>query len=310
MTTHARTVPPEHLRDVAGHVDLVLAAPPAELSKAAYSHGRNSRHADGLSNADAFCAHLAALQPRWFIYVTVPALLYKQTASRAVLNRLSDGIARAGFQLHYRVLDAADFGVAQRRRRLVIIGAAAGVELPRFPEPTHVDADRRSLTTEDLPEHVTAREALSGLESSPEPDEVVAGRWGHLLPAIPPGANYQYFATERDGHPPVFRWRSRYWSFLLKIDPDCPSPTIYSQPGPYTGPFHWDSRRLRAAELTRLFGFPDDFHFVGTRAAIRAQIGGAVPPPLAAALVAEVRAAAGLPSEGSTSHGPAGSAAR
>lgn len=243
--------------------------------------------------------------------MTVPALVYKQPASREIFARLSDGIAAAGFKMHHRVLDAADFGVAQRRRRLVILGAATGVELPRFPEPTHVAADRRSLTTQHLPEHVTAHEALSDLAPLPEPDEGVAGRWGHLLPAVPPGGNYQYFATERDGHPAVFRWRSRYWSFLLKIDPDRPSPTIYAHPGPYTGPFHWDSRRLRTAELTRLFGFPDDFSFVGSRAAIRAQIGSAVPPPLGAALVVEVKAAAdrsdGRPSQteaaGSTCYG-------
>ena len=56
-----------------------------------------------------------------------------------------------------------------------------------------------------------------------------------------------------------FEWRSRYWSFLLKLDPARPSPTIQAQPGPNVGPFHWENRRLRVPELKRLFTFPDDF---------------------------------------------------
>ncbi len=84
------------------------------------------------------------------------------------------------------------------------------------------------------------------------------------------------------GHPdPLFEWRSRYWSFLLKLSPERPSPTIQAQPGPNVGPFHWENRRLRVPELRRLFTFPDDFTFVGRRASVQAQAGNAVPPLLA-----------------------------
>jgi DNA (cytosine-5)-methyltransferase 1 len=116
---------------------------------------------------------------------------------------------------------------------------------------------------------------------SPEPEEAVRGKWGYLLPDIPPGDNYLYFTAER-GHPePLFTWRSRYWSFLLKLSPDRPAPTIQAQPGPNVGPFHWENRRLRVPELQRLFTYPDDLAFVGRRASIQAQIGNSVPPLLA-----------------------------
>jgi DNA (cytosine-5)-methyltransferase 1 len=116
--------------------------------------------------------------------------------------------------------------------------------------------------------------------------EVVAGKYGHLLPGVPPGDNYLHF-TEQRGHPdPQFRWRSKYWSFLLKLSPDRPAPTIQAQPGPYIGPFHWDNRRLRVNELKRLFTFRDDFTFVGSRNSIQAQIGNSVPPLLAAQVIA------------------------
>jgi DNA (cytosine-5)-methyltransferase 1 len=102
-----------------------------------------------------------------------------------------------------------------------------------------------------------------------------------LLPEIPPGRNYLHY-TAHEGHPnPLFEWRSRYWTFLLKLDPDRPCPTIQGQPGPYVGPFHWDNRRLRIPELKRLQGFPDDYELDGNRREIQLQIGNSVPPPLA-----------------------------
>ena len=117
------------------------------------------------------------------------------------------------------------------------------------------------------------------------------GRWSHLLPEVPPGDNYLHFTEER-GHPePIFEWRSRYWSFLLKLDPHRPSPTIQARPGPNVGPFHWDNRRLRVPELRRLFTFPDDFVFVGKRASVQAQIGNSVPPLLAEKVARAIAAA-------------------
>ena len=138
---------------------------------------------------------------------------------------------------------------------------------------------------------MTAGEALADLRTSPEPEEVLRGRWAHLLPDIPPGDNYLHYTAER-GHPePVFEWRSRYWSFLLKLDPERPSPTIQAQPGPNVGPFHWDNRRLRVPELKRLFAFPDEFEFVGTRSAAQFVLGNSVAPPVAERVAQHIVAA-------------------
>jgi DNA (cytosine-5)-methyltransferase 1 len=135
--------------------------------------------------------------------------------------------------------------------------------------------------------HVTAGQALDGLECEPEPGEVLGGQYSHLLPQIPPGENYLHFTAERGHSQPLFKWRSRYWSFLLKLDPGRPSPTIQAQPGPNVGPFHWENRRLRVGEIKRLFTFPDNFELVGTRASIQAQLGNAVPPGLAEKVAAQ-----------------------
>ena len=132
--------------------------------------------------------------------------------------------------------------------------------------------------------HITTAEAigdLAGRRDLAEATEHVNGGYGHLLPAIPPGDNYLFYTAKR-GHPePLFEWRSRYWSFLLKLDPKRASPTIQAQPGPNVGPFHWKNRRLRLPEILRLQTFPDDYTIVGSRRSAQAQVGNAVPPLLA-----------------------------
>jgi DNA (cytosine-5)-methyltransferase 1 len=238
----------------------------------------------------AYTRVLAEARPRFFILENVYALTFDNRASRPVFDRLLREIHGAGYRFRWQVLNAADYGVPQSRPRLFVVGAAEGDEVPELPAPTHHGDWERRKTTGGPLRHVTAGEALDGLVTEPEPEEVVRGKWAQLLPEIPPGDNYLYF-TDRRGHPqPVFQWRSRYWSFLLKLDPKRPAPTIQAQPGPNVGPFHWENRRLRVPELRRLFTFPDSFAFVGRRASVQSQIGNSV-PPLIARQVAEAVAA-------------------
>lgn len=155
-----------------------------------------------------------------------------------------------------------------------------------LPRPTHSGWTERQRTFDhSLIPYVTSAEAIGDLEGREDlavPDERVNGSYGALLPAVPPGDNYLFY-TERRGHPePRFAWRSRYWTFLLKLDPDRPATTIQSQPGPYVGPFHWRDRRLRKLETMRLQTFPDDYVIVAAnRRSWQHQLGNAVPPRLA-----------------------------
>lgn len=229
----------------------------------------------------AYTRVLAETRPRYFVLENVYALTYNNSASRPSFDRLKREIESAGYRYSLDVLNAANYGVPQARPRLFVVGAPVDEPLPQLPEPSHGGAwERRHSGHSDKP-HVTAAEALAGLVCEPEPGEVVGGRYGHLLPDIPPGDNYLHY-TEKRGHPdPLFEWRSRYWSFLLKLSPQKPAPTIQAQPGPYVGPFHWENRRLRVPELKRLFTFPADFDLVGSRSSIQAQLGNSVPPLLA-----------------------------
>jgi len=122
----------------------------------------------------------------------------------------------------------------------------------------------------------------------PEPEEVIKGTYAEALEGVPAGGNYLHWTEERGHRAPRFKWRSRYWSFLLKLHPDRPSPTIQGQPGPWVGPFHWDNRRLRVAEVKRLMTFPDRFQILGTRREQQLQLGNAVPPDLGKAVASAI----------------------
>lgn len=240
---------------------------------------------DGIDPAasllQAYTRFLAEAQPRFFILENVHALTFNNKASRPAFNRLLEEIAAAGYDFRWRVLNSADYGVPQARPRLFVVGGKRRSKLPELPSPTHSGQWENRRLTGGLRPHVTAGSVLEGLVTEPEESEIVQGRWAHLLPEVPPGGNYLHFTAKRGYPEPIFRWRSRYWSFLLKLHPERPSPTIQARPGPNVGPFHWENRRLRVPEMRRLFTFPDDFAFAGRRAAVQAQLGNSVPPQMA-----------------------------
>jgi DNA (cytosine-5)-methyltransferase 1 len=239
---------------------------------------------------DNFVDVVAAVQPKAFLMENVFALGYRNQ-NRPVFERFLRGVADAGYVVDRSVLVAADYGVPQLRQRLICVGIRTDLlDVPadfwRFPwpVPTHSGPhETRTGWDESLPPHRTAGEAIADLPDHlnlPEPEEVVRGTFEEEMRGVPPGENYLFW-TEKRGHPePRFKWRSRYWTFLLKLHPDRPSPTIQGQPGPWVGPFHWENRRLRVGELKRLMEFPDDFAVAGTRRAQQLQLGNAVPPRL------------------------------
>jgi DNA (cytosine-5)-methyltransferase 1 len=239
---------------------------------------------------DHYVKALRAVRPKAFVMENVYGLAYANH-NKAVLERFLAGVRNAGYAHDKKVILAADHGVPQLRQRFFVIGVRKDLldcapDIWRFdwPSPTHDGPhERRVERDRDLPLHVSTKEAFRGLTrkaNPPEQDEVVDGTYADALREVPPGDNY-LFLTAKRGHPnPQFEWRRRYWSFLLKLHPDRPSPTIQGQPGPWVGPFHWDDRRLRVAELKRLMTFPDAFVVCGNRRQQQLQLGNAVPPLL------------------------------
>lgn len=275
-----------------GELALLHGGPPCTpFSKSGYWLEYKRLGADPRASLlDHYVRVLAGARPMAYLMENVYGLAYRNQ-NAAVFERFQRGVREAGYSLSWRVLLAADYGVPQLRQRLVCIGVRSDLlDCPiddweyRWPMPTRSGPhETRKGWDETLQPHVTAGEALRDLlapANPPEPEETVEGTYADELRPVPPGENYLFWTAER-GHPaPRFKWRSRYWNFLLKLDPERPSPTIQGQPGPWVGPFHWESRRLRVAEVKRLMTFPDRFVVLGSRRDQQLQLGNAVPPEL------------------------------
>jgi DNA (cytosine-5)-methyltransferase 1 len=194
--------------------------------------------------------------------------------------------------LEWRLVNAADYGVPQNRRRVIMVAVRDGAEF-HWPAPTH-DGDP-----------LTAWDALGDLRETQFPQ--ATGRWTELLPSIPEGGNYQWL-TSHGGGEELFGYRTKYWNFLLKLAKSSPSWTLAASPGPSTGPFHWDNRPLTAREQMRLQTFPDDWDLAGDIRAQTKQAGNATPPVLAEVFGRAIAEALGYVSNfGSTlvrSHSP------
>jgi DNA (cytosine-5)-methyltransferase 1 len=218
-----------------------------------------------------------------FVFENVPSI--KHPRNRPVLEGFRAAAIKAGFEVTETTANAAAFGVAQTRERVFLLGSRK--LKPVAPAPTHAVREDDPST---LKRALSAGEALEGFDGEAyfEPEEVVTGRWAEHLRSVPPGSNYKAH-TSWAGHPkPTFVTETRFWNFLLKLAPERPSWTIAASPGPWTGPFHWDTRRLRTVEMAALQAFPRGYAWAGSRRDRIRQIGNAVPPPLAEAMVRAV----------------------
>lgn len=284
-------VPTQELLDLSvlrkAEVDLVAGGPPCQpFSKAGYwARGDARRLSDPRS--DTLGAYLRVVRetlPKVVLLENVEGLKYagKDEGLQLLLREL-EAINKAentSYVPHVAVLNAAGFGVPQLRERVFVVAQRDGRTF-KFPTPTHFPEEtEKDLLDADVQPYRTAWDALADVTISQDEDLAVRGKWADLLPSIPEGSNYLHH-TDRGEGMPLFGWRRRYWTFLLKLAKNLPSWTIQAQPGPAVGPFHWSNRRLSVRELCRLQTFPDDVCIIGGRGSAQKQLGNAVPSLLA-----------------------------
>ena len=288
----------KHILEMAGlkpgEADVLIGGPPCQpFSKSSYWVRGDSLRLDD-SRADTLTAYLRVVRdtrPKTFLLENVYGLAYK--GKDEGLRHLLDGIRQinhdvgTNYVVTWKMLNAAHYGVPQRRERVFLIGSRDGATFT-FPAPTHGHTKEGELFAGREPFR-TAWDAIGDLSClKDDPSLKVGGKWGDLLPSIPEGQNYLWH-TGRSGGKSLFGWRTRYWSFLLKLAKNQPSWTIQAQPGSAIGPFHWRNRRLTDRELCRLQTFPDDLIFEEGRTIVQKHVGNAVPSLLGEVLARAIR---------------------
>lgn len=270
-------------------VDALIGGPPCQpFSKSAFWAAGTTRRLDDprARTLEVMLDIAEATLPRVLVIENVRGIAYreKDEAMKLLEQRLAEINERHGTRYTTTVtyLQATDFGVPQIRERAFLVSFRDG---QLFEPPLPVTGSRATRPM------ATAWDAIGGIASDAELLGRLAtqGKWAELLPSIPEGQNYLWH-TDRGGGLPLFGWRTRYWSFMLKLAKDRPAWTIQADPGPATGPFHWDSRLLSVDEMARLQTFPKGYRFSGDYRAARRQIGNAVPPALAEAVARRIAA--------------------
>jgi DNA (cytosine-5)-methyltransferase 1 len=230
-----------------------------------------------------------AVQPEAFVVENVPEFL-KSAEFQVLLRTLDEDPAFADYYPPaYGVLNAADYGVPQLRRRGVMVVSRARDPRPLWPpQPTHTAAD-----------YATVRQAIGDLPSEPTDEDL---HWRRnprpssieRYRAVPEGGNRFDLAENRpDLLPDCWRRKKTGTTDVFgRLWWDRPSLTIRTEffkpeKGRYLHPEA--DRPITHREAARLQTFPDSFVFTGTKIEIARQIGNAVPPRLAESIAGLVR---------------------
>jgi len=269
-----------------GELDLLAGGPPCQ----GFSLQRRGDRSDERNKLVLrYLDWIDEIRPKAFLIENVPAI--RGVRGNNVLGVISESVARAGYSTHVATLNAADFGVAQVRRRAFLIGIAEGHSF-EWPEPTHVGS------------HRTVRDAISDLPSPPEDGRPHSSVLNHYREArlsalnierikhVPEGGGrtslppHLELACHANGHRHLDTYGRLAWN--------SPSVTITARFDSFTrGRFGHpvEHRSITLREGARIQGFPDSFEFLGNREQGARLIGNAVPPLLGEHLARSIRSA-------------------
>lgn len=278
-------------------VDVIVGGPPCQGFSVA---GATQFGIDDPRNAlpHWFLHWVKVLNPKIAIIENVPNILTKSDGKTTVLELIKKEFEHLGYSVAYRVLNAADFGTPQFRRRAFIVATARSIKFD-FPEASHgANSDLAPSLFNQLPNFVTVGDALSDLpfiEAGEGIDDAVPY-------AQPPLNNYQ---TEMRAHSNMVTnhvamkhtvrlierfkvigqgqslkdvplkhgqiakitgdtVKKPFKSNNYRLDPAKPSLAI---PASFQSLFlhPYLHRNLTAREAARIMGFPDSFQFMGKR---------------------------------------------
>ena len=196
--------------------------------------------------------------PRYFLAENVKGIM--SLGKGQVFQNILNDFRALGYNVQYQLMNAADYGVPQKRYRVIIVGIRNDLHQRYvYPEPTHT-----STATLNQKAWVSVAKAFEGI---PDPDK----------PNNMPNHVYSKYKLNFNGylgHRP--------------INPDAPAPTVTARGDDKGGvvilPHPNGLRRMTCRELATIQSFPLNYTFVGGISSVCRQIGNAVPPMLAQAI--------------------------
>ena len=282
----AFTLSPSDLIKLTDSFDVLVGGPPCQ----GFSTLKVNRFGpDARNDLVLYYAQVVEIaRPKAVLFENVPPVV-KDVRFGHLLKALSEN----GYSVDYGILNAANYGVPQRRKRLILI-AVRGVRKVELPEPDHDPPDSLGVRSGALRPWKTVRDAIGDLppvsdgechpsdplhcakELNPKHKEIIkhVPKNGGSRDSVPQDL---LLPTHRK-HPSAFK------DSFGRLKWDEPSVTLTTKfYDPSTGRFvHPDQdRALTLREGARLQTFPDDYPFKGSFNQIARQIGEAFPPLLA-----------------------------
>lgn len=251
-----RTLTSPQLREFvpSGAEVMLVGCPPCRK----FSKLRAGRETDPGPEFDAYLRLLWSLRPKFIFFENVPRIVKWKSLWGKLLGRLN----RLGYVVWTQVVDASDFGVPQKRRRLLLLGSRRALDVEVPPRPHSAMTVRMAIGhlpayDAGIPNHKSrqlSRRNQMRLESTPKDGGM----------------------SKRPGESFVDSYARMWWDF--------PAPTLTTKCISYSnGRFGHPAydRGITVREAAILQGFPEDYLFCGPIESQQAQVGNAVPPPIA-----------------------------
>lgn len=236
------------------------------------------------------------LSPEWIVFENVKGL--KETEGGVFLKDIHTSFEDIGYMVSTFILNAADYGVPQRRERLFVIGSKSGIRVspPQKITQTQITVEQALYDLPILENGAT----LSSLPYRRNPNSAFAEAMrmnsshctGHLVTRNSPLIIERYSHVPQGGN-----WENIPESLMLNYADRSRCHTgIYhrlshDKPSIVVGNFRknmlihpWQDRGLSVREAARLQSFPDEYDFSGSIGFQQQQVGNAVPPLLAKAV--------------------------
>ncbi|MBR1478789.1 MAG: DNA (cytosine-5-)-methyltransferase [Lachnospiraceae bacterium] len=275
-----RNIDNNRIKELVGNneVDVIIGGPPCQGFSIAGNIGRTFIDDERNKLFKEFVRFVAYVKPRMFVMENVAAMAthLKGKTIKTIIKAFEN--AGCGYRVKYEVLNSANYGIAQERRRIVVVGIRSDIASEfSYPKKTDEVIPIKAVI-DDLPK-------LESGQGSEIPNHTAMKHSVQMLEKM----SYVKDGGNRMDIPKELRPKSGDIRKYIRYDSTKPSVCVT---GDMRKIFHYEQNRaLTARELARIQSFPDDFVFEGTSIQIQQQIGNAVPPKLAYQIALKVEEA-------------------